>query len=633
MELHEYLRLFRRRWWLLAAVASLGVAFAWVTSPSAVAPKVQRFQATHSMIVEPEARQWTPENPETIALLASSGEVPKRVAERLQLPDAEAERLLSRMTIEGDRDLAVIKITATTATAERSRELADAFAEELVTYLNEQEQTAKDRQIESSRKQADDLQNQIAAVSTRIANGDGDPQVLEQQRLVLVSQYGDAETRYQGLIAQAPPDSGLRTLGPALAVEVNAGVHAPRGRTERAVILGTIGLLLAAALAVALERLDVRIKTKEEAEAAFRLPVIAEIPSIPVGRRRRREVLSFLEPASSIAEAYRGLRTTMLILKPSPITATLQTGPSRRRATDLVADAENDPVQLEPQVILVTSTRPSEAKTTTTVNLAAVFAEAGRSVLVIGADIRRPEVHAYLHSPRGPGLTDALAGGFGSFDLESIIVPTMIPGVRLLPPGDHVSNPGELLLQGPDLINAARQLADVVLIDTTPMLNVNDAIQLMSACDSVVLTCRAGRTTTEAARRAQEVLARLRVPVAGVVLVGGRETPGVSTYYYGYQTGFGTGVSSRLRRAIRRRIEPNPVDETLPSAGAPQQSEPELPQPRTQEAELPPTPSRAVDTTTSSGNGARQTTKIASDGPPMELARPTSEQSDPWGWP
>jgi capsular exopolysaccharide synthesis family protein len=635
VEPREYLRLFRRRWWIIAAIALTGAAFAWLTAPANVAPKIQRFSATHTLIVEPEARQWTPENPSTIALLASSGDVPIRVAARLSIPENQASRVLRNVTITGDPNLAVVKFTAVAGNAERAQLVADTFAEETVTFLDEQETAARARQTESSKQQAADLQAQIADIGRRIAEGDGDPVVLEQQRLVLVSQYGDAEARYQQLLTEPPANSGLRSLGPAYASQVDAGIHPPRGRFERSMILGSIGFFLGLIAVIVLERLDVRIKTKEEAEAAFRLPVIAEIPTLPIARRRQRDVISHLEPASSVAEAYRGLRTTLLILKPTPIAPGLPgLDTMRRRASDRV-DVESDATASEPRVFLVTSTRPSEGKTTTTVNLAATFAEAGRSVLVIGADIRRPEVHEYLHAPRSPGLTETLTGS--ARRLEDVIVPTLIPGVRLLASGSHVANPGELLLQGPELIAEARGLADVVLVDTTPMLTVNDAIQLMPACDSIIITCRAGRGTTEAAKRAQEVLARLRVPVAGVVLVGARETPGVSNYYYGYQTATTTSPLARLRRTARRVLADRAGDgaevdelEALTSSARPD------PRPRPQPRSAPPARepaavTRPFGTPSPSPNGNGKGNGAADR---REPAVPRHvEEPDPWGWP
>lgn len=548
MEPREYLRLFRRRWWLIAAIAAAGAAFAWITAPADVAPRVQRYEATHTLIVEPEARAWTPENPETIALLATQGEIPKRVASRLGLDDPSAA--LRAVDIKGDVDLAVVAVTATTSGADRSERYADVFAEELVAYLNEQEGAARQREVDRARAHAEDLAQRLAALNDQLANGGPPSEVLDERYAVLVAQYGDAESQYEALLAEPPADAGLSSLGAAVAAEVDAGIQPPRGRSERALILGTIGLLLGLAAVVVIDRLDVRIKTKEEAEAAFRLPVIAEIPRLRLGHRRAHEVLSHTQPASPVAEAYRGLRTTLLILRPTAIGAAPEMEViHRRRASDRLP-AQDDPARRNQQVYLVTSTRPSEGKTTSVVNLGAVFAEAGRSVLIIGADLRRPEIHAYLGAQREPGLTDILMGG--GRRLRDVVQPTSIPGVKLVAAGAPVANPGELLLDAATVLREARELADVIVIDTTPMLSVNDAIQLMPGVDCVIVTCRSGRGWIEGARRVQEALARLHVPVAGVVLVGAPATPGVAPYYDGYQTKMTSSPVAALRRRLRR---------------------------------------------------------------------------------
>lgn len=643
MELREYLRLFRRRWWLIASIAFLGATFAWLTAPAEQAPRVQRFRAEHQLIVEPLVRQWTPENPETIALLATSGFVPDRAAARIggQLSDVDA--LLQRVEVTGDGELGVITIAATTNDASRSSEIADVFAEELVAFLDEQERAARSRQEEDLRTEIEDLRLEISQLTDQIAAGDGDAVLLEEQRLVLVARYGGVQSSYQTLLADPPATSGLRSLGAARASEVDAGIHAPRGRTERSAILGLIGLLIGLAAVIALDRLDVRIKTKEDAEAAYRMPVIAEIPAIPLARRRRHEVISHVEPTSSVAEAYRGLRTTLMIIKPTTMAAAapgLDT--MRRRASDIAPVTEPTPTFEPPSVFIVTSTRPSEGKTSTSMNLAAVFAEAGRSVIVVGADIRRPEAHVYAGVARAPGLTEALRGAVRH--LPDVIVPTQIPGVRIVPSGSHVSNPAEILLQGPDLIRELRSMADIVIVDSTPLLTVNDAIQLIPAADAVVVTCRAGRGTAEAAKRAQEILARLRAPVAGIVLVGARQTPGVSTYYYGYQASTTANPLDRLRRSVRRSLrrdhdDLNPVPDHPPApsiepAGAAPQPDrralmppPPSPSPPPVDRRVADEPAPALCDTEATGAAP------ARRGNGREPSTTDETEANPWSWP
>ena len=174
-------------------------------------------------------------------------------------------------------------------------------------------------------------------------------------------------------------------------------------------------------------------------------------------------------------------------------------------------------------MILVTSAGPSEGKTTTVANLAAVFAEAEYSVLVINCDFRRPRLHRYL----------------GGSDEARKVVQSDVPGVRMV--NNVLSsthpNPAEVTAAQRRVIEAARGIFDVILLDTAPLLSTNDASELIGVADLVVLVARAGKTTRPNAQRATEVLHRLEATVAGVAMLGARYIPSAQYYYYATEEG------------------------------------------------------------------------------------------------
>src|SRR5439155_26131808 len=200
--------------------------------------------------------------------------------------------------------------------------------------------------------------------------------------------------------------SGLLVLSRATPVQdtsatstSSSGVSAPRSRAVRVAGGAGIGLLLGLALALLLERIDTKLRTREAAELAFVLPVVAEIPPVRRSRRRRHEVLTASKPTSPVAEAYRSLRTALLLMPtqsvprggdPTADDARLADGRSRLEARRRGGVANGT------KVILVTSPGPAEGKSVTVANLAASLAESGRSVLVLSFDLRRPDVHHYL---------------------------------------------------------------------------------------------------------------------------------------------------------------------------------------------------------------------------------------------
>jgi Mrp family chromosome partitioning ATPase len=153
-------------------------------------------------------------------------------------------------------------------------------------------------------------------------------------------------------------------------------------------------------------------------------------------------------------------------------------------------------------------------------NLAACFAETGRSVLVIDSDFRRPALARRLGAGTSRGLGDLLTGDLEDASLVDLAQPATIPGIRVVSAGPAMANPAQLLILERRLLPEAAEAADIVIIDTPDLLATNDAMELVALADSVVVCCRAGHTRAEAVRRASQLLARISAPVLGVALIG-----------------------------------------------------------------------------------------------------------------
>ncbi len=170
-------------------------------------------------------------------------------------------------------------------------------------------------------------------------------------------------------------------------------------------------------------------------------------------------------------------------------------------------------------------------------NLAVAMAESGREVLVCDADFRAPTVHLAFGLETGPGLTDLITDPDLSGNLVDLVHPTPVAGVSLVHGGSSMENAAELVAtKGARLLEQARSLADVVIMDTAPLLVVSDASELLPEVDAVVIVARVHRTTRDSARRTSELLERADIPVLGVVLIG-TQSPGMA--YYGRQYGYG----------------------------------------------------------------------------------------------
>jgi capsular exopolysaccharide synthesis family protein len=207
-------------------------------------------------------------------------------------------------------------------------------------------------------------------------------------------------------------------------------------------------------------------------------------------------------------------------------------------------------------VILVASAGAGEGKSTSVANLAVAMAESGREVLVVDTDFRAPTVHLAFGLQNGPGLTDLITDpNLSGNNLADLVHPTSVPGVSLVHGGSSVENAAELVAtRGAHLLSQARSLADVVIMDTAPLLVVSDAAELLPEVDAVVLVARVHRTTRDSARRTFELLDRAKIPVLGVVLVG---TESAGAAFYGRHYGYGPSDAkpSWRHRFFRRREE------------------------------------------------------------------------------
>jgi capsular exopolysaccharide synthesis family protein len=206
-------------------------------------------------------------------------------------------------------------------------------------------------------------------------------------------------------------------------------------------------------------------------------------------------------------------------------------------------------------MLLVTSPGPAEGKSISAVNLAAAFAETGATVIVIDADFRRPTMHRYFHKETTPNLGD-LTPQLTPEQLAGVLQETGIPGVRFAASAPSKSDPGAAMAVAKAAANAAIELADVVLLDSPPLLLANDASDLATLADATVLLARSGWTRRGAIVAASDLLRRLEATVVGVVLVGADRGARAGYYgYYGYY-GYGYGYAHPEQNVPVKRLLP-----------------------------------------------------------------------------
>ena len=238
--------------------------------------------------------------------------------------------------------------------------------------------------------------------------------------------------------------------------------------------------------------------------------------------------------------------------------AILQDSPRSEAFRSIRTNLQYVDVDHPPKTVVVTSSLPTEGKSTTACNLSIALAQAGSRVLLIEADLRRPKVAEYLGVDGSTGLTDVL---IGKASLESALVSWQRGLLDFLPAGTIPPNPSELLGSGQmaDLLKDLATRYDIIVLDAPPLLPVTDAAVLATVADGAILVARHGSTRKEQVRQAAEALHQVNARLLGTVLnfAPRRKRRGYSgDYGYGYGYGYGYQADASTQNAETADIQP-----------------------------------------------------------------------------
>lgn len=530
MKPSDFFRALRRRKFLILGLVLLGAAVGYVTAPGeSDEPPVLVSETT---MLGPSGR-GAGLNLEQAALLVTTGEVPDLVADELDMrPAAVRDQVRAQAD---DTDTFTIVVSGLSTDPERAEALSSTSAAKLIEYFDDQRAEEYNARLVRLGENVDEAVEQLEVLEF-LANEDDFISPDERKSIAgAQAQLNGVVAELQDVEEQGPPGTPLSIIETSPARELSAdGISAPEGKPERTLFLGAFGLILGLGATVVLEQLDTRIRSRADAERAFGLPVIGDIP--PRGRKvGDDELLSITDPASPVVEAYRSIRTSLLLHSPGP------NGSGPRGLA-----------------VLVTSALPAEGKTTSAAELAVLFAEVGKRVLFVSADLRRPRAHKLFDAPSGPGMLELFDPGRTDVTtLRSIVRRTAVDGVDLIPSGRPTENPAPHLAKVARIIQGARNLYDVVLIDTAPLLAANDANELIQHSDTLLMMVRTGKTSEEAALHAMGSLDLPAEENGGVVMLTGSEGSSPYSYRYRYRYRYqadetGEPVAPRRRRPWSR---------------------------------------------------------------------------------
>lgn len=517
MELRQYLILFRKWAWLVVIVVALAAGSAYYYSRTI--PPTYRAETT---VLVGQLQSNPSSNPNDLyaasnlaqayTLLVTQPTILESTATAVNWP--ESWQTLYFHVSASSPSSQLLKISVTSGDPAQAKIIADELAHQVILlgpvsaqqkeaeiqskFVNDQK-TILTQQITTGQKNLEDL-NTKAAIETdsgRLADLNARIAALQTKIDTWQKNYADLSN-----LLNTGPNNFLTVLAAAQEPTAPFSPNIP----QNLLFASLAGLILAAGTILLLEYLDDRIKNSEDAQRVLNLATLGVISQIGGIHKPTDYLITLRHPRSPVSEAFRVLRTNLRF-----------------------SGIENPSGAL-----LVTSAGPGEGKTTTAANLAVAMAQAGKKVVLVDTDLRRPFVHNLFGLPNDVGLSNLFLNDTPSID--SVIQSTTVEGLRVITSGALPPNPAEVLdsKRMIEVMEGLRARSDMVIFDSPPVLVVADASILGSHCSGAILIIDSARTRTDALRRAVDTMRQTNVKLLGVVLnkLNPVHSYGYSHYYY-----------------------------------------------------------------------------------------------------
>ena len=542
-DLQAYWRLIRHWLWLIVLAALLAGGTAYVVSKWFVEPV---YSAKAQIVIQPSSSVGGSEYQDilagqraalTYAEMIQSMPVQETALANLGYDDDQISRYVEsgfpyNLTIQPVRDTQVIEVVVEST----DRPLTANFVNTLIDVFIEQNQERQSARYRSARErlqeQMDDIEGDIGRLKARLETADTAEErgQIEAQITQLQDSLSRLSSAYQSILVAELQAADLVSIVEPARVPRNP----VRPRTLMNTLLATVvGGMVAVGGVFLREYLDTSVRNPDEVETLSQAPVLGRIwyeEKIAKANGAGEHGIVVHHPLSLTAEAYRLLRT------------------------NLQFSSVDSPLE----VILVTSPGPSEGKSTVVYNLGLALAASGKQVILIDADMRRPQLCKYAGTKREPGLSEALVAHDTHLDsyLERL---QDVEDAWILPPGKMPPNPTELLgsKRMAEMLDNLRDRGEdvIVIIDSPPVLAAADAPVLAALVDGVLLILESGQTNRQMLAQAVEQIERSGTRLLGSVLnkvpMNGRG--GYYYYYYYAEETEDTSIWPWAKKKRRRR--------------------------------------------------------------------------------
>jgi succinoglycan biosynthesis transport protein ExoP len=539
-DIREYFYLLWSWAWLIVLVGVLAGATAYFvsrrTTPIYEASTWLLVSAPSTISgVDPTALVGSQSMSSTYAKMLMNRPVLQGVIDQLKL-QTTPEELKKSISVNVVTDTELLTITVVDPDPSRAADIANAMASVFAARIRDLQSQRYAASREGLSAQVNDMQQQISAISSQI-DQTYDSTALQQLQTRL-TQYRTIYAQLVSSYEQVRLSEEQTSTNVVVSEPATVNTVPVRPRTALNTVLALLGgMLLAVGAVYAAETLDDTIKNPEEIRRKYGLPILGMIawhedaPGKPI---------TLAEPRSPTAEAFRSLRTN--------ITYAAVDRPLRR--------------------ILVTSPTPQDGKTTVACNLAVVLSQNEKRVVLLDADLRRPQVQQKFGLQNRLGLSDLFLGPLDN--LNGVVHAITDHELGVITSGPLPPNPAELLTSNRmgKILDFLNQGFELIVIDTPPLLAVTDAAALAPAMDGVILVAKPGTTKLGAFKYAVEQLRAVEGRVLGVVLNEMKPSSRKYGYYYNrYYSKYShyyeeAAVTNDKRKMRKKAVQVDPATTT-----------------------------------------------------------------------